>query len=243
MNVGFRPKTATLLPTHKMSIQALDHLETLFILDDRRRIVLTREPNPGRGPEFVLIRRVDSCAWALGSGIEDEQARELTRLALDEHPTSDFRQPPKHSGEYMKILGGEFNAGPAFEFPERMPLSEEAVVIEDVERLLVSFNGWTADELPGRSPIMAIVKDGAPISICFCARASDLVAEAGVETAPEFRGRGFAGLATAAWATAIQVSGRTPIYSTSWSNAPSLAVARKLGLVACACYWNFFAKT
>jgi GNAT superfamily N-acetyltransferase len=225
-----------------MGIQAQDHLETLFIRDGRRRIFSTREPNPGRGPEFVLIRRADSCAWAVGSGIGDEQAREVTRLALDEHPTSDFRRPPKHMEEYMKIVSGEFDAGPAFEFPERMPLFEEAALIEDVEPLLGSFNGWTADELLGRSPIMAIVEDGAPISICFCARVSELVAEAGVETAPEFRGRGIAGLVTAAWATAIQAAGRTPIYSTSWSNGPSLAVARKLGLVACASYWNLFAK-
>ena len=143
----------------------------------------------------------------------------------------------------MKIVGCEFDAGPAFEFPEHMPLFEEAALIEDVERLLGSFNGWTADELPGRSPIMAIIKDGVPISICFCARMSESVAEAGVETTPEFRGHGSAGLATAAWATAIQASGRTPIYSTSWSNGPSLAVARKLGLVACASYWNLYAKT
>ena len=125
----------------------------------------------------------------------------------------------------MQILGGEFDAGPAFEFPERMPIGKGAFLIEDVEQLRATFNGWTADELPARSPIMAIVEDGVPISICFCARVSELAAEAGVETAPEFRGRGFAGLATAAWATAIQASGRTPIYSTSWSNDASLAVA------------------
>ncbi len=142
----------------------------------------------------------------------------------------------------MKILGGEFDSGPAFEFPERVPLVEEALQIEDVELLQASFNGWTADELPGRSPIMAIVEDGVPVSICFSSRVSHLIAEAGVETVPEFRGRGFAGLAAAAWAAAIQASGRTPIYSTSWGNGPSLAVARKLGLVACASYWNLFAK-
>lgn len=225
-----------------MSLQAQSHLETLFLLDDHR-IVSTREPDPSPGPDFVLIRRADSCAWAIGSGLGDEHARELTSLALDEPPTSDFRQPPRHLKEYMEIVRGDFHAGPAFEFPDPMPFVEEAVLIEDVEQLRGSFNGWTAEELPGRSPIIAIVEDGAPISICFCARISDLAAEAGVETAPEFRGRGYAGLATAAWAAAIQASGRIPIYSTSWSNAPSLAVACKLGLVACASYWNLFIKT
>ena len=225
-----------------MSIQAQAHLETLFILDSCGRIVSSREPNPSQGPAFVLIRRADSCAWAIGTSLRDAQAREVAKLALEEHPTTDFREPPKHIDEYMKMVGGEFDAGPAFEFPEQMPLSEEAVLIEDVERLLRSFNGWTADELRGRSPIMAIVVDGLPISICFCARSSELAAEAGVETALEYRGRGFAGLATAAWAAAIQASGRTPIYSTSWSNVASLAVARKLGLVARASYWSLYSK-
>lgn len=225
-----------------MSIQAQTHLETLFILDGRGRIVSTREPKPSPGPEFALIRRADSCAWALGGEIREEQAKEITRLALDEQPTSDFRLPPKHLEEYGKLIGDEFYFGPAFEFPKHIPSFEGAALIRDIEHLRGSFNGWTADELPDRSPIMAIVEDGMPISICFCARVSELVAEAGVETAPEFRGRGAAGLATAAWATAIQESGRTPIYSTSWSNDPSLAVARKLGLVACASYWNLLAK-
>jgi len=222
-----------------MSIDAQTHLETLFALDGRR-IVSTREPNPVRGPAFVLIRRADSCAWAFGSGVGDEQAREVPRLALEEAPTSDFRLPPAHMEAYMEILGGSFDSGPAFEFPEHMPFFEGAVQIKDVDRLLVSFSGWTAEELPERSPIMAIVEDGMPVSVCFSSRVSELAAEAGLETAPAFRGRGMAGLATVAWASAIQASGRTPIYSTSWRNGPSLAVARKLGLVACASYWNLF---
>ena len=220
-----------------MRVQAQTHLETLFLLDGRHRIVSTREPNPSRGPEFVLIRRAESCAWALSSEMGDAQAKQITKLALGEHPSSDFRQPPRHIDEYMKIVGGEFSAGPAFEFPKCMQLPGGAVLIQDVEQIQGSFDGWTADELPGRSPIMAIIEDGVPISICFSARKSELLAEAGVATASEFRGRVAAGLATAAWAAAIQQSGRIPIYSTSWDNGPSLAVARKLGLVTCASYW------
>ena len=224
-----------------MSIDARTHLETLFVLDGVR-IVSTREPNPSLGPEFVLIRRADSCAWALGSTIGDDHAKEITRLALDERPTSDFRQPPLHREEYMKIVSGEFKAGPAFEFPERIHRPEDACQINDVQRLVGSFSGWTQDELVRRSPMMAIVEDDVPKSICFCARVSVLAAEAGLETVPEFWGRGMAGLAASAWATVVQKSGRTPIYSTLWSNGPSLAVARKLRLAACASYWSLYSK-
>jgi hypothetical protein len=43
---------------------------------------------------------------------------------------------------------------------------------------------------------------------------------------------------TAAWAAAIRASGRIPLYSTSWSNTGSLAVARKLGLSVYASDWS-----
>jgi hypothetical protein len=76
------------------------------------------------------------------------------------------------------------------------------------------------------------------VSVCFCARQSAAAAEAGLETAERFRGRGLGPRVTAAWALAIRASGRLPLYSTSWSNEASLAVARKLRLEACASDWS-----
>jgi predicted GNAT family acetyltransferase len=62
--------------------------------------------------------------------------------------------------------------------------------------------------------------------------------EAELETAAAYHGRGHAVRVAAAWAMAIRASGRTPLYSTSWTNTASLAVARKLGLVAYASDWS-----
>jgi predicted GNAT family acetyltransferase len=89
---------------------------------------------------------------------------------------------------------------------------------------------------------MAIVVDGNPVSVCFSARSSPVACEAGVETAAQFRGRGYAGVVTAAWARAIRASGRTPFYSTSWTNGASLANARKLGLIATGSSWSVVAR-
>jgi len=55
--------------------------------------------------------------------------------------------------------------------------------------------------------------------------------EAGVETAPPYRGRGHAAQVVAAWARAVLELGRVPLYSTSWQNEASRAVARKLSLI------------
>ena len=53
----------------------------------------------------------------------------------------------------------------------------------------------------------------------------------GVETADGWRGRGLAGEAVSEWAREVRADGRIPLYSTSWSNDASRAVAEKLGLV------------
>ena len=53
-----------------------------------------------------------------------------------------------------------------------------------------------------------------------------------------YRGRGYGPRVTVAWAEAIWASGRVPLYSTSWDNKASLAVARKLGLAAYASGWS-----
>jgi len=62
-------------------------------------------------------------------------------------------------------------------------------------------------------------------------RVTPVAYEVGVETAPEFRGRGYAAPVVAAWARVVREAGRIPLYSTSWENTASQAVARKLGLV------------
>jgi predicted GNAT family acetyltransferase len=88
------------------------------------------------------------------------------------------------------------------------------------------------------TPVVAWVEDGAPVSICFCARLSDEAAEAGLETAEACRGRGYGAQVAAAWALAVRASGRIPLCSTAWTNHASRAVARKLGLVPYASNWN-----
>jgi len=65
------------------------------------------------------------------------------------------------------------------------------------------------------------------------ARKASAVAEAGVETIKEQRGRGYGSLGVLAWAAGVRREGRVPLYSTEWENAGSLALARRIGLT---CY-------
>ena len=214
------------------------HMQTLFRLDDDGRIVGTREPGAVRGPVFWLARGLDSCAWAVRCDTPKRVARELANLAADEPPAGDSRAPPVHARRYRSLIDGDVQGGPAFHLPDSLPDPTGVVFADDVSLLVRYFPGWTADEVGGRAPIAAVEHDESAISVCCCARKSGHATEAGLETAREFRGRGLAARVSAAWALAVRSSGRIPLYSTSWDNAASLAVARKLGLSICASAWS-----
>lgn len=213
-------------------------LDTLYLRDADGRIISTREPHASRGPFFALIRGFEESAWAVHRDVPDEVAAGLDRLAREEPVLRDARDPPRYALQYRGYLGSRMWSGPAFTFPERLDPPGGVVPVRDVRLLQRHFSGWVSDELPGREPIFAVVRDGYPVSVCFCARRSPKAAEAGLETAADYRGRGFGPMVAAAWAEAVRESGRVPLYSTSWANAASLAVTRKLGLTMYAVDWN-----
>ncbi|MCY4527514.1 MAG: GNAT family N-acetyltransferase [Chloroflexi bacterium] len=172
------------------------------------------------------------------SDVPQNIAEELNGLAAEEPAVSDFRVAPVYAERYLSLLRGKLDTGPAFTFPEEVVQPSGTVFIEDIESLDHHFTGWKESEIPIRTPIVAFVEGGYAVSACFSAWRSDAAAEAGLETAAVFRGRGFGPRVTAGWALAIRASGRVPLYSTSWSNDASLAVARKLGLVTFASRWS-----
>ncbi len=214
-------------------------LETSYVLSDSGRILSTREPIPRTGPRFVLQRSSSDCVWAFRSDVPDELAAAIGRLAQDEPPAKDLRDAPIHAVKYLSLLGGRVDWGPTFLFPpETESQHEDVVPIDELSLLQRNFSGWTAAEIPHRLPIMAIIQDGHAVSVCFSARRTPVAAEAGLETAAAFRGRGFGPRVTAAWADVIRSLGLIPLYSTSWDNSASLSVARKLRLLEATSDWS-----
>jgi GNAT acetyltransferase len=214
-------------------------LDTLFVLSERGRIHSTRQPLPSPGPAFMLIRGSTEVAWGVRHDVADELAGEIADLARQEPLSPEWERPPLHARRYQAALRGRVDWGPAFEFPEFVASPDGVVAIHDESLLGRHFSGWVAGEIEaGAAPMMAVLVDGHAVSVCFCARRSIGAAEAGLDTAPAFRGRGLAARVTTSWAGAVRASGRTPLYSTSWTNASSLAVARKLGLRIYATNWS-----
>lgn len=215
-------------------------LHTAFLLNNDGRIISTRDPEPTAGPAFILVRDMESCVWAISEDVPRKLAEELEKLASEELPVLNLQDPPIHEKDYLSLVGGRVESGPAYRFPEKIIQPADTVLIEDSRLLARNFLGLTADRIPGRVPIMGIIEEGNAVSVCVCARRSDRAAEAGLETAESHRGRGFGTRVTAAWALAIRASGLIPLYSTSWTNNASLAVARKLDLVVYASTWSFY---
>jgi hypothetical protein len=169
-----------------------------------------------------------------------ELARELDGLARTEGPLTKLTAPPSRMNDYLACISGRVDSGPVFTFPPAIAAPAGINAITDLSQLERHFRGWTVDELPDRSPILGIVEEGHAVSVCFCARRTPAAAEAGLETASNFRGRGFGARVAAAWGRAILDSGRLPLYSTSWDNGASLGVARSLELLPCASDWSLY---
>jgi predicted GNAT family acetyltransferase len=77
----------------------------------------------------------------------------------------------------------------------------------------------------------ATLLDGKAVSVCASVRITPAADEAGVDTHRDFRRQGHAARAVVAWARAVREVDRIPLYSTSWQNEASRALAHRLGLI------------
>ncbi len=81
-----------------------------------------------------------------------------------------------------------------------------------------------------RQPFVVAVENDAAVALCCSVRITAAAHAAGVETLPAARRRGMASQAVAEWARAVDELGAIALYSTSWDNVASQAVARRLGM-------------
>lgn len=131
----------------------------------------------------------------------------------------------------------EFSPAETAEIPETPRALPVVPVLPGDGHLLENGFDDVIPELAQRQPCFVALEEGRAVSICHSARplrvpglTSCAAAEASVETRTTHRGRGLAPRVTAAWAEAVRERGGIPLYSTSWDNRASRAVARKLGL-------------
>lgn len=214
-------------------------VDALFTHDARGRIRYVNEPGGDRAPRFFFARGREGHLWRCRDNLAEETVRMLDTLASEEPVRDDLCAEPRNLDAFLAALGADrasvpIESGPAYHFPDDLPVPTNVQRITRADLHLLRLLPWdldeTAREFERREPFMAVIEDGAAVSLCHSARLTDRAAEAGVETAVPYRGRGYASAVVAAWARAIRATGRVPLYSTSWDNRASQAVARRLTL-------------
>lgn len=214
------------------------HVRALFTHDARSRLLFVNEPGGGPpAPRLFFGRTRQGNLWRFRADLPETLVGELEALCRDEPVGEEFCGPPRHRAAYVRLLEAHapvraMEAGPAYHFaecpePARPPL---ALTEKDAAVLRGGFEDLVA-ELPDWQPFHALLDGGRAVSVCRSVRITPEAHEAGVETLPDFRGRGYAKDVVAGWALRVRSLDAVPLYSTSWENTASRVVARKLRLV------------
>ena len=214
------------------------HIQALFTHDAHSRLLLVNEPGGGGpAPRLFLGRTAEGNLWRFRTDVPELLIQELEALCMDEPAGEALRDEPRHFEKYIRLLEThapvqEVALGPAYQFlyffePSRVLLT---ITETNAEMLQGGFEGLIA-ELQDWQPFLAIVEQNKAVSVCRSVRITPRAHEAGVETLPDFRGKGYAADVVAGWASLVKSRGAIPLYSTSRDNIASQAVARKLQLV------------
>jgi RimJ/RimL family protein N-acetyltransferase len=209
----------------------------LFVHDERGRLLRVNEPDPNDpAPRFFLARTAAGNLWRTRFDLPPDLATALERLAADEPVVRDLQEPARHTAEYSALLQQHaplrnIDAGPAYYLPELDPPTRAVIITPENASLVEAHFPYTRTNYAELAPVVVCVADGVAVAVCFSARITAQVAEAGVYTVAVYRGRGYAADTVRGWAAAVRAMGRLPLYSTSWDNTASQAEARRLGAV------------
>ena len=211
-------------------------IETLFTHDAAGRMLCVNEPNGAPAPRFFLGRSTEGSEYRFRYDVDPATVDELVSLSASEPAGDAFLTAPFGSTPYEAVLSRSAPVertwvGPAYRFPDTLSTDANVVVVTEKNESILRRHlaEWSGDV--HRQPFVAWLVDGHAVSLCCSVRIGADAHEAGVETAPDFRGRGYATRVVSAWAYTVRALGRIPLYSTSWENVASIALARRLGLV------------
>lgn len=217
---------------------AAEHLDSLYLTDDRGRLTGINQWDGGQAPRFHLVRSPAGNCWRFRADLSEDLVRSLERLCRAEPVAGNLRADPVLAAGCLDLLGREMPVrvtwrGPAYVFPpvDSPPPDPDVVAVTAANAHLLT--RWLPDWLPDvdhRQPFLVAVEDGAAVAVCASVRITSAVHAAGVETHPAFRRRGMGRRVVRAWSGAVLRQGATPLYSTSWENVASRGVAAGLGL-------------
>jgi len=215
------------------------HVLALFTHDRESRLLFVNQPDGAAAPtpRFFLGRTRAGNVWRFRADLPENLREQLNELCTEEPPLdNEFCEQPRHLAEMVNLLSNhepvrQTSSGPAYHFTDsQIPSKPLLAVMQDNAEVLQGGFEKLIDELPKWQPFVAVIEENRAVSVCRSVRITPDAHEAGVETLPDFRGKGHATDVVAEWAQLVRRAGAMPLYSTSWENNASKAVARKLSL-------------
>jgi hypothetical protein len=211
---------------------------TLFTHDSAGNLVDVNEPGGPPAPRLYLAWNEHGVIGRVRHDVPPALADQLAAIVAAQPASDDLDRPPACTAPIYAALAEhapvavEHDGGIEYTFPDQLDARGGTVALGAdragvLERWLPQWQGYATTGLP----LVAVLVEGAAVSVCACVRFPGDTTEAGVETHQAFRGRGHASAVTAAWAQAVRARGIFPLYGTSWRNRASQRVAAKLGLI------------
>jgi hypothetical protein len=191
-------------PTGRRGSLVDERFRAMYVHDGLGRITTSNEFEGGPAPRMHLMRTRDEVVVRFSDQVGDELAAQLSELVAAELPWNEPHEPPRHRDDYRRLLGqvspvDAVWVGPAFVCPRDAAVDDETVVSIDHR------NSYLL------SPDLVVWRRDVG------------------RRSPRHRRHGHAVRVARAWASAVGDLGATPIYSTSWNNAASVATAASLG--------------
>lgn len=223
-----------------------NRLDALYIQDTNNRLLRVNEPDTTqKTPYLAVMRSKQNLAWRVRYDVPNTITEALHKVFIKEPNTSDFQQVLTYQEEYQQILSGfmpitTIYSGPAYILPDSLATERTVLITDNNTEFLAEHFPYTLEIIDFRRPITAVIIDNTAVAVCFCARKTEHVAEAGVFTLEEYRKRGYASLVVNDWAIVVRQEGLTPLYSTSDDNKASQSVANKLGAIQFATDFSFY---
>lgn len=205
-------------------------VEVLFVHSPVGKMKCVNEKGNPKAPRFFLGRTREGSITRYHCNVGDKTISKIEKL---------IREPSNHIeiAKIINVLNEERTVeniwmGPAFMLPNNLHKPTRTIQITEKNKELLRENfPDLIEQMEWRQPYFAIVQNEKVVSICCSARSTPVAAEASAETLEEFQGNGYGTDVVTAWAISIQEEKRIPLYSTSWDNYASQAVARKLKLI------------
>jgi hypothetical protein len=212
------------------------HVDAMYTYDAKGRMVRVNEPRGAQAPRIFVGRTINGYVMRARADVPETTLKAVKGLMSREPLASPLPQRPSCGEAIIALLSRDAPvervwSGPAYCIdPAALPDSPDARRITGADAdLLRTFPDWR-DEVDERQPFVVTVANAQAVSLCSSVRITPAAHAAGVETLPASRRIGMASQAVAEWARAVVELGAVALYSTSWDNVASQAVARRLGM-------------